>query len=65
MDRDAVGEFTSRFMEMATGAAVLGVVAIGDRTGLFRALAGRGPLSLDEIVESTGLKERYLREALA
>ena len=65
MDRDAIGEFASRFMEMATGAAVLGVVAIGDRTGLFGALAGRGPLSLDEIVESTGLNERYLREALA
>ncbi len=65
MDRDAIQAFMERFMEMVTGAAVLGIVGLGDRTGLFAGLAGQGPLTLAQIVERTGLNERYLREALA
>lgn len=65
MDRDAVRDFMGRFMEMATGAAVLGVVAVGDKTGLFSELAGRGPLTIEQIAQASGLNERYLREALA
>jgi len=65
MDRDAVRAFMERFMEMATGAALLGVVAVGDRTGLFAKLAGQGPLTLDEVRARSGLQERYLKEMLA
>ena len=64
MNREAVQEFMFRFMEMATGAAVIGVVGVGDRTGLFGKMAGQGPLTLAQIVERTGLQERYLREGL-
>ena len=65
MDRDAVRAFMARFMDMASSAAVLGVVGVGDRTGLFTKLAGQGPLTLAQIVERTGLHERYLREMLS
>jgi SAM-dependent methyltransferase len=65
MNREAVQEFMFRFMEMATGATVIGVVGVGDRTGLFREMAGQGPLTLEQIAERTGLQERYLREGLA
>jgi len=37
VDKDAIRAFMGRFMEMTTGAAVMGVVAVADRTGLFRA----------------------------
>ena len=65
MNRDLVQAFMARFMEMASGAAVLGIVGVGDRTGLFAKMAGQGPLTLAQIVERTGLQERYLREALS
>ena len=65
MDRDAIRAFMERFMGMASGAAALGVVGVADRTGLFTHLAGEGPLTLDQIVERSGLDRRYLQELLA
>lgn len=65
MKQDAVRDFMERFMEMVSGAAVLGVVGLGDRTGLFASIAGQGPLSVPQIAERSGLNERYLREALS
>jgi SAM-dependent methyltransferase len=65
VDRDAVRAFMERFMQMATGAAVMGVVGVADRSGLFAALAGKGPLTIPEIAAASGLRERYLREALS
>ncbi|MCZ6783696.1 MAG: class I SAM-dependent methyltransferase [Proteobacteria bacterium] len=65
MDKDELRAFMGRFMQMTTGAAVLGIVAVADRTGLFRGLAGAGPLGIEAIAEKTGLQERYLREALS
>ena len=65
MDKDAMRAFMGRFMEMTTGAAVMGVVAVADRTGLFRALAGQPPSTLEEIAAHTGFDARYLEEILA
>jgi len=48
------------------GAAASGVlVIIGDRLGLFAAIAERGPLSSRKLAEITGTKERMVREWLA
>ena len=63
MKKDAIRDFMERFMEMVSGAAVLGVVGLGDRTGLFASIAGQGPLSVPQIAERSELNERYLREA--
>lgn len=57
--------FMGRFMEMTTGAAVMGVVAVADRTGLFRAMAGKPPGTLAEVADYTGFDARYLEEILA
>lgn len=65
MNKEAMRAFMGQFMEMTTGAAVLGVVAVADRTGLFRDLQGQGPLTLEEITRRTGLQRRYLEEILA
>jgi SAM-dependent methyltransferase len=40
------------------------LVVMGDRLGLYRALAGAGPLTPAELAERTGTAERYVREWL-
>jgi 2-polyprenyl-3-methyl-5-hydroxy-6-metoxy-1,4-benzoquinol methylase len=40
------------------------LVVMGDKLGLYRALAGGGPLSPAELAERTGTAERYVREWL-
>jgi SAM-dependent methyltransferase len=65
MDKDRMRGFMARFMEMTGGAAVLGVVAVADRTGLFTAMAGKGPLRHADVVRESGLDARYLTEILA
>src|SRR5258708_4281983 len=38
---------------------------IGDRLGLFKAMAGAGPLTVEQLAQKTGLSERYIREWLS
>ncbi len=40
------------------------LMAIGDRLGLYRALAAKGPLTPTELATETGTTERYVREWL-
>ena len=65
MDRERVREFMTQFMQMATGATVMGIVGVADRCGLFKAMAGQGPLTLEQLVAQTGLQQRYLRELVS
>ncbi|MCC6178869.1 MAG: class I SAM-dependent methyltransferase [Chloroflexi bacterium] len=51
-----VGDFGS-----ATGIAL---AAIGDRLGLYKTLAASGPMNSQELADTTGYSERYLREWL-
>ena len=41
-----------------------GLVALGLRLGLYRAMAGQGPLTSNEVAERAGLDERWVREWL-
>jgi 2-polyprenyl-3-methyl-5-hydroxy-6-metoxy-1,4-benzoquinol methylase len=41
------------------------MVNIGDRLGIYKAMAGAGPLTPAELATRTGLAERYVREWLA
>jgi SAM-dependent methyltransferase len=50
----AVGDFGS----ILSGA----LINIGDKLGLFKALAGAGPLTPAELADRTGTTERYVRE---
>ncbi|MDG2048778.1 MAG: methyltransferase domain-containing protein [Myxococcota bacterium] len=65
MDKQKMRAFMGQFMEMTTGAAVMGVVAVADRIGLFREMAGEAPANLDHWVGVTGLQPRYLEEILS
>src|SRR5262245_60722 len=47
------------------GAAMSGtLVLLGDKLGLYHALAGAGPLTSTELAKLTGTAERYVREWL-
>lgn len=48
------------------GAAASGtLVLVGDKLGLYKAIASHGPLSSDELAEKTATNERYVREWLS
>ncbi len=59
---------TEAFLERVFGdlAASYGgvMISIGHRLGLYRALAGQGPVSSYELAARTGCEERYVREWL-
>ena len=59
--RDALVE---RLSLDAIGAFDLFSVHIGERFGLYRALADKGPLTSSELAEAAGIHERYAREWL-
>src|SRR5512134_2368012 len=59
--RDA---FIDRFLQSAAGTFSLFSIYIGDRLGLYRALAEGGPATSDELAQRTGTHERYIREWL-
>lgn len=59
--RDALA---GRLFEAALGAFDLQAVYLGDRLGLYRALAEGGPATPGELAERAGIHERYAREWL-
>src|SRR5665809_26631 len=59
--RDALVE---RLFMAAVGTWDLLAVYVGDRLGLYRMLAERGPSTSSELANATGLSERYVREWL-
>ncbi|MEJ8646981.1 class I SAM-dependent methyltransferase [Streptomyces sp. MS1.AVA.3] len=65
VDEDRVQRFLEKVIT-DTGAAVAGLcTSLGDRLGLYTAMAGAGPLTSAELAARTGLVERYVREWLA
>jgi SAM-dependent methyltransferase len=65
IDADRLNEFMGKAVVDA-GAAMSGVlVDIGDKLGLYKALAAAGPMTSGELAEATGTAERYIREWLA
>ena len=59
--RDA---FIERFLQFTSGTFSLFSIYIGDRLGLYRALAEGGPATSGELSERTNTHERYIREWL-
>ena len=59
--RDALAE---RLFGAALGAYELMTVHLGDRLGLYRALAEQGEATPAEVAAATGTQERYAREGL-
>ncbi|MEU8582687.1 class I SAM-dependent methyltransferase [Streptomyces abikoensis] len=63
-DSTAVQAFAGRFLDDVSGGMTSVLVALGDRLGLFRALADGGPASSAELAARAGLDERHVREWL-
>jgi len=59
--RDA---FVERLLQSTSGVFDIFTVYIGNRLGLYKALAGNGSLNSVELAERTGTQERYIREWL-
>jgi ubiquinone/menaquinone biosynthesis C-methylase UbiE len=57
--------FLARALHDLAAAQSAALVALGDRLGLYRALAGAGPLTPAELARRTGTSERYVAEWLA
>jgi 2-polyprenyl-3-methyl-5-hydroxy-6-metoxy-1,4-benzoquinol methylase len=64
MDKQRVKAFADKVFDDMAGAMTAGLGFVGVKTGLFRALAGKGPLTLEEIVATSGLQPRYVEEWL-
>jgi SAM-dependent methyltransferase len=61
---DRAGELVERLFRHTVGALELYTVYLGERLGLYRALAEGGPATSSELAERTGTTERYVREWL-
>jgi 2-polyprenyl-3-methyl-5-hydroxy-6-metoxy-1,4-benzoquinol methylase len=62
IDPERISAFAGRLFGAATASLELATVYLGDRLGLYRALAERGPLTAAELAQATATHERYVRE---
>lgn len=65
LDQKKVEEFLGKAIQDVAATFHAGLVLIGDKLGLYRAMAGAGPLTPAELAKRTGARERYVREWLS
>lgn len=64
IDQIKLDEFMGRFVADLGATFHAANVVIGDKLGLYKALAEAGPSTSEELAEGTGTSERYVREWL-
>jgi SAM-dependent methyltransferase len=64
LDMAKLEEFVFRAVDEVGATLNTALVIMGDRLGLYRALAGAGPLTPAELADKTDTTERYVREWL-
>ena len=62
VDVDKLMAFVFRAVDEVGATLNAALVVMGDRLGLYKAMAGAGPLTPAELAQSTGTAERYVRE---
>jgi SAM-dependent methyltransferase len=65
IDEQKLEAFLGRFVGDMGAAMTMPLVRLGERLGLYRAMAHAGPMSSQELADRTGVGERYVREWLA
>src|SRR5512135_1345358 len=65
IDQAKLQEFMGKAVSDVGAAMSAVLVDIGDKLGLYRAMAKNGPMTSDELARATGTAERYVREWLA
>jgi len=63
-ERDRLSAFALRVWGYKQGEVVSLMIHLGDRLGLYRAMAGQGPMTAAGIAAATGLQERWVLEWL-
>jgi 2-polyprenyl-3-methyl-5-hydroxy-6-metoxy-1,4-benzoquinol methylase len=64
VDTDRLMKFVFRAVDEVGATLNTALVVMGDRLGWYRAMAGAGPLTPDELASRTDTAERYVREWL-
>jgi 2-polyprenyl-3-methyl-5-hydroxy-6-metoxy-1,4-benzoquinol methylase len=64
MDQQKIEALAFRVVGDMAASFSMALGHIGDRLGLFRTLAGAGPVTSEQLASKTGLNERYVREWL-
>ncbi|MBV9453992.1 MAG: methyltransferase domain-containing protein [Rubrobacter sp.] len=65
INEDKVNEFVGRFVGDLGAVVHAATVLIGDKLGLYKAMADGKPISARELAERTGTDERYMQEWLS
>src|SRR5262245_19661527 len=65
LDQGKVNDFLGRAIQDVAATFHAGLVLIGDRLGLYRAMAGAGGLTPAELAKRTGTHQRYVAEWLS
>jgi SAM-dependent methyltransferase len=65
IDENKLNEFIGRFVGDLGAVAHAATVLIGDKLGLYKAMADSEPVTAEELAERTGTDERYMREWLS
>jgi 2-polyprenyl-3-methyl-5-hydroxy-6-metoxy-1,4-benzoquinol methylase len=64
VDREKTKRVAEQVFRDMAGAMSAGMVFVGTRTGLFRAMQGKGPMRLEDVVRESGMQSRYVEEWL-
>jgi len=64
VDMDKLMTFLGQVIGELGATVNAGLIVVGDRLGLYKAMAGAGPISSAQLAEKTGTSERYVREWL-
>jgi len=65
LDQTKLHEFIMKAVGEMGAAMNAALILVGDKLGLYKAMAGSGPLTSSEVATKTGTHERYVREWLA
>ena len=65
LDQEKLDHFLQKALNDLGATFHASLIVIGDKLGLYKAMAGAGPLTSTELAQRTGTAERYVREWLA
>jgi 2-polyprenyl-3-methyl-5-hydroxy-6-metoxy-1,4-benzoquinol methylase len=64
MDKQRIQAFADKVYDDMAGTMAVGMAYAGVKTGLFRTMAGKGPMTHGDVVAASGLQARYVEEWL-
>ena len=64
MEKEKIKEFAGKVMRDLSGGMAAGLAYVGAQTGLFQTLSGQGPMTMENVIEKSGLQPRYVEEWL-